>query len=168
MKFINGVKNQGFTLIELLIVVVILGVLAAVAIPQFTASTDDAKVAALDSSLATMRTAIDMYYQDHGEYPAANGDGTNLANTSGAFTSQLTRFSDDAGTVSDTKVGNFKYGPYLKKGIPADPITGSSTIDIVSAGDLSMTGADTAGGWRFDSVSGQIIMDSTDNGYDTH
>ncbi|MGF1615108.1 MAG: type IV pilin protein, partial [Gammaproteobacteria bacterium] len=56
----------GFTLVELLIVVVILAILAAVAVPQFTRSTDDAKLSALDSTLSRMRSAIDLYYQQHG------------------------------------------------------------------------------------------------------
>ena len=159
MKLISKVKNQGFTLIELLIVVVILGVLAAVAIPQFTASTDDAKVAAIDSTLATTRTAIDMYFQDHGEYPAANGDGTNAADSAGAFTSQLTKFTDADGDVSDTKDATHIYGPYLKKVLPADPITATSTVEVISTGSLSLAAtAGDPGGWKFDDVTGGIIM----------
>jgi len=158
METINHALHKGFTLIELLIVVVILGVLAAVAIPQFTTSTDDARAAALDSTLATMRTSIDMYYQEHGEYPAALGDGTNLLNTPGAFTSQLTRFSEADGDVADIADGTHTFGPYLKKGIPADPYTSSNAVVVVSAGDLNLTSAVTTGGWKYDSVTGGIIM----------
>ena len=49
---------RGFTLIELLIVVIILAILAAIAIPQFSSSTSDAQMAALDSNLATVRSAL--------------------------------------------------------------------------------------------------------------
>ncbi len=66
MKRIKNMKKVlkgegGFTLVELLIVVIILGVLAAVVIPQFGASTQEANMAALDSNLATMRNAIELY-----------------------------------------------------------------------------------------------------------
>lgn len=167
MKLINGVKNQGFTLIELLIVVVILGVLAAVAIPQFTASTDDAKQASLDSTLATTRTAIDMYFQDHSEYPgasAATGDVTAAADTQAAFEAHLTKFTDAAGDVSNTKDATHIYGPYLKKALPADPYMGASAVAVVTAGslDLNATGT-TTGGWKYDSVTGSIIMNHEDH-----
>lgn len=173
MKLINNALHKGFTLIELLIVVVILGVLAAIAIPQFTTSTDDARSAALDSTLATMRTTIDMYYQEHGEYPAALGDGTNLANTTGAFTSQLTKFTDPDGDEAATKDATHIHGPYLKKGVPADPITGSNAVAVVSAGALGLAGTGSTGGWKYDSVTGEIIMNHTGldpngTGYDKH
>ena len=159
MKLISNVKSQGFTLIELLIVVVILGVLAAVAIPQFTSSTDDARVAAIDSTLATTRTAIDLYFQDHGEYPAANGDGTNLADTPAAFEAQLTKYTDADGDVSNTKDATHIYGPYLKKALPADPITSTSTVEVITTGSLNLTATPgDPGGWKFDDATGGIIM----------
>ena len=160
MKLIS--KTKGFTLIELLIVVVILGVLAAVAIPQFTSSTDDAKVAAIDSTLATTRTAIDLYFQDHGEYPAANaatGDVTAAADTQAAFEAQLTKYTDADGDVSNTKDATHVYGPYLKKVLPSDPITSTSAVEVISTGSLDLTAtAGDPGGWKFDDATGGIIM----------
>ncbi|MFK7816701.1 MAG: prepilin-type N-terminal cleavage/methylation domain-containing protein, partial [Gammaproteobacteria bacterium] len=47
---------KGFTLVELLIVVIILAILAAIIVPQFSASTNDAKAAALQSNLANLRS----------------------------------------------------------------------------------------------------------------
>ena len=64
---VSARRQGGFTLVELLIVVIILTIIAAIVIPQLSASTDDAKVAALDSNLARIRSAIDLYYQHTGE-----------------------------------------------------------------------------------------------------
>ena len=48
-------SEQGFTLVELLIVVIILAIMSAIAIPQFSSSTEDAKVSSLETNLAELR-----------------------------------------------------------------------------------------------------------------
>ena len=63
------IASKGFTLVELLIVVIILAILAAIIIPQFTAATDDATQSAYDTNIANIRAAIDLYRQQHQEYP---------------------------------------------------------------------------------------------------
>jgi len=171
MKIRHSRLQEGFTLVELLIVVVILGVLAAIAIPQFSASTDDSKVAALDSTLNNLRTAIELYYQQHGTYPSAVAAGGSFGaiNTEAAFRDQLVNYTSAAGAASTTKDATYKYGPYLKKStIPADPVTGVSTVTISTAGTLGMTASGTTGGWKFDNKTGQLINNNTTNGYDTH
>ncbi len=163
MSFSKRAVQSGFTLVELLIVVIILAVLASVAIPQFSSSTDDAKEAVLDATLSEMRNAIELYYHQHGEYPSANGDGTNLANSPAAFLNQLTLYTDSNGEFATTKNSTYKYGPYLKKQqIPANPIDGSNTVVIPTSGggDLTDTGTD-AGGWWFDNVSGKFIANDS-------
>jgi prepilin-type N-terminal cleavage/methylation domain-containing protein len=158
-------RKGGFTLVELLIVVIILAILAAIVVPQFVASTSDAKLAALDSNLRNLRSAIALYNQQHGEYPAALGDGTALPNTEAAFISQLTTFTDDAGDSSATKTATHIYGPYLtRSSIPADPIMNVATVDVGNAGTLPLTATVTTGGWKFDTVTGQFVMNHT--GYD--
>jgi len=58
-------NRKGFTLIELLIVVVIIGILAAIAIPRFGETRQRAYVSAMQSDLNQLRTAMEMYYQDN-------------------------------------------------------------------------------------------------------
>ena len=65
--------RTGFTLIEILIVVVILGILAAVVIPQFTNAADDASVSSARTQLQTMRSQIELYRAQGGSYPTGNG-----------------------------------------------------------------------------------------------
>lgn len=63
-------KNQrGFTLLELMIVVAILGILTAVAIPRFQQAPQKAKEAVLKTNLHTMREAFDQYFADKAAYP---------------------------------------------------------------------------------------------------
>ena len=63
------VKNRkGFTLIELLIVVVIIGILAAIAIPKFAATKDKAKLASVKTDLRNVMTAQEAYFSDYATY----------------------------------------------------------------------------------------------------
>ncbi|HPR65469.1 MAG TPA: prepilin-type N-terminal cleavage/methylation domain-containing protein [Thermoanaerobaculia bacterium] len=64
----NG-KTRGFTLIELIVVVTIIGILAAMAIPAMRQAPIRAKEAALKHNLFTLRNVIDQYYADHAAYP---------------------------------------------------------------------------------------------------
>jgi prepilin-type N-terminal cleavage/methylation domain-containing protein len=61
-------SRKGFTLIELLIVVVIIGILAAIAIPKFAATKDKAKLASVKTDLRNMMTAQEAYFSDYRTY----------------------------------------------------------------------------------------------------
>lgn len=64
-------KRKGFMLLELIIVVAIIGILAAVAIPNLVGMTDEAKVAKIQSDLSTIGTAMEVYHvKKGGAYPA--------------------------------------------------------------------------------------------------
>jgi general secretion pathway protein G len=76
MRFHNLYKNpplrrlsRGFTLIELMVVLVILGVLAALVVPNVLSRADDAKITAAKSDVSTLMQALKLYKLDNGRYP---------------------------------------------------------------------------------------------------
>lgn len=74
-KRIRRVARKGFTLIEILIVVVILGILAAIVIPQFTNAAQDANVSSAQSQLQTVRSQIELFrVQNDGALPGSIQD----------------------------------------------------------------------------------------------
>ena len=173
----------GFTLVELLIVVIILAILAAIVIPMYSSSTRDAQEAALDSNLNGMRSAIELYRAQHGgQYPGAvassgatctvGAAATGGINTAQAVIDQLTKYSSATGTVCTGADPTTTLGPYLRKGIPADPITNSATIVVATAG-TPLAPAAATGGWAYDVKTGQLVMnsnavDSKSAAYSTH
>jgi len=161
----RGLSNRsGFTLVELLIVVIILGVLAAIAIPQFTSSTEDAKLSSLDTSLAELRGAIELYYHQHNAvYPGAkkDTDGSDVATAAEAataFVKQLTVYSASTGKTAVTKDATYMYGPYLKVGLPKNPYNGDATVtcDIVTT-DITVGASGGTAGWKFYIKTGRLL-----------
>jgi len=169
--------RRAFTLVELLIVVIIIGILAAVAIPQFGDSATDAKRSALDADLTSMRSSVELYFHQHGStYPGVIqthkvGAGAAAAHASvgDAFTKQLTCYSDATGNTADTRdTTNFPYGPYLRRGLPKNPLPATGAIatpDAVTVvkedGPITADAAPTTG-WKFSSQTGQLIANHAD------
>lgn len=167
----NAHNNRGFTLVELLIVVIILAILAAIVIPQFASSTEDAKLSSLQTTLNSMRGTIELYYTQHGQrYPGAykETDGTTASATAGdvqtAFVAQLVQYTDANGKVSATKDATYKYGPYLKSAtLPKNPFVANATNAIALLADIATTSitaastADGSTGWKFYVKIGRFI-----------
>jgi len=163
---------RAFSLIELVVVVVILGVLAAMAIPQLSQGATNTAESELKTDLAVLRTAIELYYQDHGAYPGQKTAGTLAAGagTAAAFIRQLTQYSDAEGRVSATFSETFCYGPYLRHGIPPCPVSpagpraGIHLIGGPAVPGYTPTARET--GWIYNYQTGYIAANSNSTDLD--
>ncbi len=133
--------RNAFTLIEVLIVVVIMAVLAATIIPQFSSSTKDAKNSSLQFNLHTMRSQIQMYKIEHlSQFPPFAD-----------FVNQMTKATDVDGNTS----GTTPYGPYVTGDIPANPFNGNNTVaQVATAGTVPVAVVAGGAGWQFDETTG--------------
>jgi prepilin-type N-terminal cleavage/methylation domain-containing protein len=134
-------KRNAFTLIEVLIVVIIMAVLAATIIPQFSSSTEDAKSGTLEFNLHTIRSQIEMYKVHHlGKLP-----------TVADFADQMTQKTDASGTVD----ANGAYGPYIQGEIPPNPFNGDNTVvSVATEGTVPSDVVAGGAGWQYDESTG--------------
>ena len=140
-------RTTGFTLVEILIVVIILGILAAIVIPQFTKATDEAREAALASDIQTMRNQIELYKVQHLErYPDIDKDG--LADVVVAnFKDRMLNKTKDTGELD----ANGNYGPYLQD-FPKNPYVADGLKDGLTIAAAVVPGDDTTG-WYWDTTN---------------
>jgi general secretion pathway protein G len=152
--------KRGFTLVEILIVVVILGILAAIVIPQFTQASSEAKLNSLTSNLQSLRSQVELYKVQHTDMAPGNtraADGTIAAG--GTVLTQLTGTSDIDGASQATKVraGAYQFGPYLER-IPDNPFNGKNTIRTTQTEARTAAGTH---GWVLVTTTGDIYADNT-------
>jgi len=132
--------RAGFTLVELLIVVIILGILAAIVIPQVNGASAEAKESALRASLNTVRQAISLYRVQHNETYPGQANWTQLV-------TQLTTQTDASGAAGT------KYGPYLRTAFPTNPLT--STADGKTVPSMPATPSGTEA-WIYATDVGEL------------
>lgn len=122
-------RTSGFTLVEILIVVVILGILAAIVIPQFTSASQEAIKGALQSQLQTISSQVELYrVRNAGQLPDAD--------------------ANPIGGAAENGWGILVAGQYLKEQ-PFNGFTGSSVITVGTEADQLAAGVRTGDGWVF-------------------
>lgn len=142
-------RRNGFTLVEVLIVVVIMAVLAATIIPQFSDSSKDAKISSVKFNLHTLRGQIETFKAHHSGIVPALGT---LA--------ELTSKTDVAGAIGTTP-GTHIYGPYVRE-IPDNPFTNSNTVTAIASSPATGGDVTSGGGWLYNKTTGEIWIDHAD------
>lgn len=130
----NVRRSKAFTLVEILIVVVILGILAAIVVPQFTRASEDAQTGNVVTQLQTIRSQIELFrVRNNGNFPGL--------------------------TASVTTGPNFGWdaliGANFMRSAPMNPRTGTATI---ASGTAAPTAAVASGdaGWVYNATTGDL------------
>ena len=137
-------NKKGFTLVEILIVVVILGILAAIVIPQFTDASTQSKVSSSQTTLMSLRSQIELYKIQHND----------IAPAIATFEAQMTTYSDATGATSATKDAAHPFGPYIQM-IPINPWNSQVGVEAAES---------ATSGWIYDpdaSGDGDVWVSTT-------
>lgn len=133
----NVKRGRGFTLVEILIVVVILGILAAIVVPQFTSAANESRVGNIATQVSTLETQLELFAaRNNGTYP----------------------------TIVELNTDNWDIlieDNYLKSA-PRNPFTNTSTVtawadfDAADDSDTAVVYDGAGGGWYYDEDTGNI------------
>ncbi len=138
------IQKRGFTLIEVLAVVVLLGILAAVIIPQISGAGSEARISALATDIRRVRSQMELYKFHHNDQlPAFAGE------NSADFVRRLTTQTDVDGDPG------VDFGPYLQS-LPVNRFNDLTTVRVNGAA----AGANIDG-WRFDTITGAFQADDS-------
>ena len=133
---------RGFTLIEILIVVIILGILAAIVIPQFTNATTSSKTSGVQTTAQSLRGAVQLYYYQHNDSlpPATN-----------FWTLMMTQTDANGNAYVSGSSTTGPFGPYMQS-IPQNLLNNSTVVIDANVTPGSQT--TTTCGWEYDYAGG--------------
>ena len=143
---------NAFSLLELVILVMILGIIAAIAIPRMSRGSAGAQEAALKANLRVLRDAIDRYAAEHdGKFPA--------------ILTALTKYTDAAGAVSDTKTSTYIYGPYIHRipPCPTGPRIGETGWAAAGTDPPTVVSNTPTVGWLYDPATGGVWVNDVNH-----
>lgn len=136
-------KSSGFTLIEVMVVVVILGILAAIIVPKIMSRPEQARLVKVKQDILAIQSALDLYKLDNSFYPSTDQGLDALVNK----------------PTSDPLPRNWKEGGYLQQ-LPIDPwgqayqyTNENDKLRIYSYGPKGKDGNSEIGNWNMDNTS---------------
>jgi general secretion pathway protein G len=153
-------SRRAFTLIEIFVVLCILSILAAIAIPVFHGHSTRGKDAAARDVLRVMRTQIELYRFEHGGLKPGYMNGVQATTT--VLTNQFIGTSSVTGlaNASRTPAGAYIYGPYCQK-MPVNPFNGLSTIKYVPSATLFSAVATETTGWLYKKETAEFRLNKS-------
>ncbi len=144
--------GSAFTLVEVLIVVVILGVLAAIVVPQFTRATEDAQAGNLSAQLETLNNQLELYRaQHHSQAPIDLVAG-------GAVSISTQNFGPWTTMITEGYLRSAPRNPACPK-TGVGPTLGDNQYAVVPGNPVNNTG------WNFRDTDGDIILDTIEAAY---
>ena len=151
--------RTGFTLVEILLVVILLGILAAIVTPMLASASDDARSSALRDDLRTVRAQCELFAFEHNGlspgYPAGGGPAD-----AATFAAQMLNPTDMNGTVGNRGEAGMDFGPYLLK-IPINAVNGKDTIKMIADGEAMPAAPSDQFGWLYNASMRAIRADAT-------
>ncbi|GMU83262.1 MAG: hypothetical protein AMXMBFR47_31320 [Planctomycetota bacterium] len=141
-------RHAAASILEITIAIVILGVIAALAIPRFSRAESSGGDVELRARLQVVRTAIELYHRDHGHYPGRSGSAADLP------------AAVDSASAEALLLAQLR--PYLRDGFPRSPLRarpGPTRIHVVTGGvggAVETVDAD----WVYNADTGEIFANS--------
>lgn len=154
-------EPRAFTLVEILIVVVLLGILAAAVVPQFSNASQQARAGMLKDDLRVLRSQIEVFAAQHRGVPPGYPDCDLMASpTEPDFLAHLTMASDAFGNLAAPGTAGFPYGPYMSR-MPPNPVSQLDTVEVLDDGEPIPAAPDGSHGYVYHPASRTLLADST-------
>ena len=148
-SIVHRQSQSGFTLIELMIVVSILGILAAIVLPEFQSYQQKAREAQAKANLKLLRDAIERYAAEHNGIPPGYQNGVTSVDPLGtSFIIQLQYYTSRDGKVNGSRTDIYRFGPYIKK-IPQNTFNKLTNVAIVPDGEPFPDNPTPEFGWMY-------------------
>jgi len=151
--------KRAFSLVEMLIVVAILGILAAIVLPQFQSHSQEAREAAAKDNLRILRQQIELYAARHDGVPPGYPDGdTSATPTWPLFFSHMLKATNASGQYADVGTPGYPLGPYLSD-VPLNPFQNSKLTQMIGNNEEFPAEAPDMFGWIYKPATKEIRLD---------
>ena len=151
-------KSHGFTIVELLVVIVVIGILAAITIVSYTGITQKANIAAIQSDLVSVSQRLKMYYTLYSSYPTSL-DGNNCPTAPTADTNYCIKLTGTNTLSYNGSTNQFSAVEANSNSTNYYKVTDSTAPTATNSLDSGLVGY-----WKFDEGSGTVLNDTSNDG----
>jgi len=154
------VAKKAFTLVEILIVVIVLGILAAIVLPQFSNASAKSRASMLADDLRILRTQVMVFKSQHMDSaPGYPGGDATATPTEALFLAHMTMSSKPTCETATPGTAGYRYGPYLSS-MPVNPLNGKATVQVIGNSAAFPGSGDDSHGWIYKPATLQVAADS--------